>query len=216
MHLRAHAFLFDLDGTLINSIAAVNRVWGAWGQRHGIPWETLKNVIHGRRALDTMQALAPHLAQPEEADRLTAAEIADTEGVVPIPGAIAFLHHLPPERWAIVTSCTPALAAARMRAAGIPEPRVLITAADIIHGKPAPDGFLLAAERLGFRPEDCLVFEDAQAGIEAGQRAGMQVLAITATHEHAKVQISSMPDYSQTSVQIFDDGLTLYVSGDRR
>ena len=208
--ITCQAILFDLDGTLIDSRPAVERVWKAWALRHGIAWETLGPQLHGRRAIDTMRTLMPHLPQPAEADRLTEEEIADTDGVTAIAGALAFLKQLPRHRWGIVTSCPLRLAEARMRAAGIPQPDVLITADLITRGKPDPEGFLLGAKTLGIAPENCLVFEDATAGIEAGLKAGMQVIGV-ATHQAAFKDVISIRDYRHFSLQTMASGLFLEV-----
>ena len=180
------ALLFDLDGTIVNSIAAAERAWAAWAERHGLDVAAFLPTIHGVRGIDTITRLAlPGLDPAVEAEAILQAEIEDVEGVEPIEGAAAFLASLPADRWAIVTSSPRRLALRRLAAAGLPVPAVLVTAEDVARGKPAPDCFLLAAERLGQRIEDCLVFEDAPAGIKAAEAAGAAVVMVTATHRHA-------------------------------
>ena len=180
------ALLFDLDGTIVNSIAAAERAWAAWAERHGLDVAAFLPTIHGVRGIDTITRLAlPGLDPAVEAEAILQAEIEDVEGVEPIEGAAAFLASLPADRWAIVTSSPRRLALRRLAAAGLPVPAVLVTAEDVTRGKPAPDCFLLAAERLGQRIEDCLVFEDAPAGIKAAEAAGAAVVMVTATHRHA-------------------------------
>ena len=180
------ALLFDLDGTIVNSIAAAERAWAAWAERHGLDVAAFLPTIHGVRGIDTITRLAlPGLDPAVEAEAILQAEIEDVEGVEPIEGAAAFLASLPADRWAIVTSSPRRLALRRLAAAGLPVPPVLVTAEDVTRGKPAPDCFLLAAERLGQRIEDCLVFEDAPAGIKAAEAAGAAVVMVTATHRHA-------------------------------
>lgn len=180
------ALLFDLDGTIVNSIAAAERAWAAWAERHGLDVAAFLPTIHGVRGIDTITRLAlPGLDPAVEAEAILQAEIEDVEGVEPIEGAAAFLASLPADRWAIVTSSPRRLALRRLAAAGLPVPAVLVTAEDVARGKPAPDCFLLAAERLGQRIEDCLVFEDAPAGIKAAEAAGAAVVMVTATHGHA-------------------------------
>lgn len=180
------AFLFDMDGTLINSIASAERVWSDWARRHGLDVAAFLPTIHGVRAIETITALAlPGVDPTHEADLLLKAEAADLEGILQIAGAVAFLNSLPPERWAIVTSAPRSLALARMKVAGIPVPAVLVAAEDVSRGKPAPDCFQLGARRLGFDARDCLVFEDAPAGIAAAEAAGASVMVINATHQHA-------------------------------
>ncbi|TIT63361.1 MAG: HAD family hydrolase [Mesorhizobium sp.] len=180
------AFLFDMDGTLINSIASAERVWSDWARRHGLDVAAFLPTIHGVRAIETITTLAlPGVDPTHEADLLLKAEAADLDGILQIAGAVAFLNSLPPERWAIVTSAPRSLALARMKVAGIPVPAVLVAAEDVSRGKPAPDCFQLGARRLGFDARDCLVFEDAPAGIAAAEAAGASVMVINATHEHA-------------------------------
>ncbi len=179
------ALLFDMDGTLINSIAAAERVWAAWAERHGLDVAAFLPTIHGMRGIETIARLAlPGVDPVAEAQAILEGELADVDGVVAIDGAAAFLAALPADRWAIVTSAPRPLALRRLAAAGLPTPPVLVTAEDVRHGKPAPDCFLLAAERLGQRIEDCLVFEDAPAGIQAAEAAGAAVVVVTVTHRH--------------------------------
>ena len=175
------AILFDLDGTLVDSAARVQRLWEVWGRKHGITPEYLMEVMHGRRADETIRIVAPHLSVQDEFRALEAEEIADMEGVRPYPSAEKLLSSLSPYQWAIVTSGTKRVAEARLRHVGLPKPEVFITADDIKAGKPAPDGYLLAASRLHVTPSDCVVIEDAPAGIQAGKSAGMRVIAITST-----------------------------------
>lgn len=179
------ALLFDMDGTLLNSMAVVERVWGAWAIRNGIDPDWLMKSVHGVRAADAIRKLGLSVDPEDEARELAAAEIADVEGIVEIPGATAFLNALPPERWAIVTSAPLELAVRRLGAAGIPAPRHMVTGEDVSAGKPDPQGYRLAAKRLGVRAENCLVFEDAPAGILAGRSAGAEVVVITGAHAAA-------------------------------
>jgi len=180
---RFAAFLFDMDGTLTDSIAAANRVWRRWSLSHGLDPEKILPIIHGVRAGDTIQRLnVPGMDAERETEVIKQAEIDDVEGVVAIKGAAAFLKSLPPERWAVVTSAPRALALRRFAAAGIPVPRVLVSAEDVTRGKPAPDGFLRAARLLDVAPDKCLVFEDTPAGIAAAAAAGAAVVVVNATH----------------------------------
>ena len=180
------ALLFDMDGTIVNSIAAAERVWVAWAERHGLDVEAFMPTIHGVRGIETITRLGlPGVDPAAEAEAILLAEMEDVDGVEAIEGAAVFLASLPPDRWAIVTSSPRRLALRRLAAAGLPVPAVLVTAEDVERGKPAPDCFLLAAERLGQRIEDCLVFEDAPAGIEAADAAGAAVAVVTVTHKHA-------------------------------
>ncbi|MFZ6645516.1 HAD-IA family hydrolase [Undibacterium sp. TJN25] len=182
---RYRAFLFDMDGTIISSIAAAERVWGAWAQRHGLDVENFLPTIHGARSVDTVARLAlPGVDAEAEARAITQAEIDDVEGILQISGAAQFLNSLPADKWAIVTSAPKALAARRLQAAGVPVPAVLVTAEDVAAGKPDPGGYLLAARKLGVAAADCLVFEDAPVGIAAGVAAGATLAVVTATHRH--------------------------------
>lgn len=177
------AFLFDMDGTVLTSLAAAERVWAAWARRRGLDVDAFLPTIHGRRAVDTIARLQlPGLDAEAEAAAITRAEIDDVAGIEPIAGAAAFLASLPADRWAVVTSAPRRLAERRIAAAGLPLPATMVTADDVQHGKPAPDCFLGAAERLGVRIGDCLAFEDAPAGIAAAESAGAAVLVVTATH----------------------------------
>ena len=180
------ALLFDMDGTIVNSIAAAERVWIAWAERHGLDVEAFMPTIHGVRGIETITRLGlPGVDPAAEAEAILLAEMEDVDGVEAIEGAAVFLASLPPDRWAIVTSSPRRLALRRLAAAGLPVPAVLVTAEDVERGKPAPDCFLLAAQRLGQRIEDCLVFEDAPAGIQAAEAAGAAVAVVTVTHKHA-------------------------------
>ncbi|MCO8311698.1 HAD-IA family hydrolase [Pseudomonas mandelii] len=179
------AFLFDMDGTVLNSIAAAERIWTIWALRHGVDVDTFLPTIHGVRAIDTITRLAlPGVDAEAEAAWITEAEIEDVQGIVEVAGAANFLKSLPADQWAIVTSAPRALALRRMAAAGIPEPAVMVTAEDVSAGKPDPAGYRLAARRLGVEPTECLIFEDAAVGIRAGEAAGGHVMVITATHVH--------------------------------
>ena len=177
------AFLFDMDGTVLNSIAVAERIWGYWARLHQLDVADFLPTIHGKRAAETIAALRLPGIDPEaEAASITDAEIEDVTGVLPIPGALQFLSSLPKGKWAIVTSAPRSLATRRLEAAGLPIPDVLITAEDVIAGKPAPECYLQAARRLSVEVSNCLVFEDAPAGIQAGVTAGAPVLVITETH----------------------------------
>ncbi|AYO85625.1 HAD-IA family hydrolase [Methylobacterium brachiatum] len=208
---RFAAFLFDMDGTIISSIASADRAWTRWAQSHGLDVARFLPTIHGVRSVDTIRRLGLPGVDPEaEAAAITQAEIEDVGDIAEIPGARAFLQALPPERWAIVTSAPRELALRRLDAAGMPVPALLVAAEDIDQGKPAPDCFLLAAERLGVAAADCLVFEDAPAGIQAGAAAGATVVVVTATH-HAPIETAhaTIPDYRALTVDAGPDGLRI-------
>jgi sugar-phosphatase len=202
------ALLFDMDGTLLNSIAAAERVWGAWAARHGLDKDRFLPTIHGVRAADTISRQnLEGIDIDAEVEWIMQGELGDVEGVVAIEGIAAMLASLPPERWAIVTSATVELATRRLDAAGIARPPLMISAEDVSRGKPNPDCFLLAAEKLGVTPGDCLVFEDAPAGIQAAEAAGCDVMVITATHQHRmETPHRTIPHYGDIVIELGDDG----------
>lgn len=172
-----------MDGTLLTSIAVAERIWGRWAERHHLDVASFLPTIHGVQTIDTIRRLALPGVDPEiEAAAITRAELDNVDGIEAIAGAADFLRSLPGNRWSIVTSATRDLALRRLAAAGLPLPAVIVTAKDVERGKPAPDGFLLAAKRLGFPISDCLVFEDAPAGIAAAEAAGASLIVITAAH----------------------------------
>ncbi len=179
--IQCSALLFDLDGVLIDSTPAVARVWRRWALEHGFNPEEVVARAHGRPSLTTVREYLPqadHAAENREVERR---EIEDLEGVVPLPGSLDLLAGLPQGRWTIVTSCTRRLAEVRIRAAGLPLPQRIVTSTDILNGKPHPEPFLKGAALLGFSAAQCLVVEDAPAGIRAGKAAGARVIAITTT-----------------------------------
>ena len=179
------AFLFDMDGTLLSSILAAERVWARWARKHGLDVDAFLPTIHGKRSVDTVRMVDIAGVDPEaEAAWITSEEMLDVEGVREIAGAKAVLAALPAGRWAVVTSAPRLLALRRLEAAGLPAPPLMIAAEDVARGKPAPDPFLLAARQLGVEIADCLVFEDAPAGIAAAEAAGATIVVINATHAH--------------------------------
>jgi sugar-phosphatase len=180
--LECDAVLFDLDGVLIDSTICITRHWEAWARQHGLDVDDVMQVAHGIRTVETMQRVAPHLDVEKEAERFTAREVVDSEGVVAIDSASRLLNGLPRDVWAIVTSGSRELATARLRWTGLPIPRTLVTADDVRQGKPAPEPYLVGAKRLGVAVEGCVVVEDAPAGIEAARAAGMRVIGIATTH----------------------------------
>lgn len=203
------AFLFDMDGTLLTSIAAAERVWGAWAQRQGLDPITFLPTMHGQRAIDTIRRLKLPGVDPDiEAAKITKAEIEDVQGVVAIAGAAEFLAALPVDRWAIVTSASRKLAQSRLEAAGLVKPRIIVTGEDVAVGKPDPQCFLLGARRLGFRAANCLVFEDVEAGVKAGRAAGADVMVVTAAgHGLDLPNIQTIDDYTNIVPVVSAEGL---------
>lgn len=203
------AFLFDMDGTILTSIKAAERVWGQWAASHGLDVEAFLPTIHGKRTEETIRALAlPGVDPVREAALITRAEIEDVAGVEAIRGVADFLASLPSGRWAIVTSAPRLLAEARIAAAGLPTPGVLVAAEDVERGKPAPDPFLLGARKLGVAPADCLVFEDTLAGLQSAAAAGMASIVVTTTHTHPlETEVSAVLDYEDLRAVYAADGL---------
>jgi mannitol-1-/sugar-/sorbitol-6-phosphatase len=175
------ALLFDLDGVLVDSTPAVARVWTRWAIAHGFDPEDVVARAHGRPSLTTIRELLPDSDYEAENRIVERGEIEDLDGVVPLPGALELLSSLPDDRWTIVTSCTRKLAEVRIRAAGLPLPAKLVSSNDITHGKPNPEPFLKGASVLGFPAAECVVFEDAAAGVRAGKGAGARVIAFRTT-----------------------------------
>jgi mannitol-1-/sugar-/sorbitol-6-phosphatase len=186
--IQCSALLFDLDGVLIDSTPAVARVWHRWAVEHGFNPEEVVAHAHGRPSLTTVREYLPHADHEAENREVERREIADLEGVVPLPGALDLLASLPPHRWTIVTSCTRRLAEVRIRAAGLPLPARMVTATDITQGKPHPEPYLKGASLLGFSAAQCLVVEDAPAGIRAGKSAGSRVIAFKTTAPLAELR----------------------------
>src|SRR5713226_412030 len=181
------ALLFDMDGVLIDSTPAVARVWSRWAIERGFDPEEVVANAHGRPSLVTVRDYLPNADHDAENREVERREIEDLEGVVPLPGALDLLASLPPERWTIVTSCTRRLAEVRLRAAGLPIPQSMITSNDVTNGKPHPEPYSKAATLLGFSPNDCIVIEDAPAGVRAGKSAGAKVIAFTTTVQSTEV-----------------------------
>ena len=180
--LVCQAILFDLDGVLVDSAECVERTWRAWSARHGLNADDVIDIAHGRRTIETVRAVAPHLDASNEVIALEESEAMTSEGISEVEGARELIAGLPEKRWAIVTSGTRAIASFRLNLVGIPIPLVMVCADDIAHGKPHPEGYLTAASRLGFAPADCVVIEDTPPGIEAAHAGGMRVIAVAATY----------------------------------
>ena len=192
--IQCRGVLFDLDGVLVDSTAAIARVWAGWARVHGFDPEEVTRRAHGRPSIATIRELLPnadHAAEDREVERR---EIADVGGVVALPGAVELLRSLPPDRWAIVTSCTRRLAWVRIEAAHLPRPKHLITSNDVHHGKPHPEPYLKGAEFLGVAPTDCVVLEDAPAGIRAAKSAGSRVVGLRTTASETELE-TAQPDW---------------------
>lgn len=188
MIFTAKAILFDMDGVLIDSAAAVERVWRRWALAHRLDPDVVIEQAHGRRSLETIRAVAPHMNAERENLKVEQMEIEDKEGVTALPGAAELLRSLPAERFAIVTSATRPLAIARLGYAGLPVPRHLVSADDVQLGKPSPEPYLKGAALLHISAADCLVFEDTPAGIVSAHAAGMRVIALGNTYPAHELQ----------------------------
>lgn len=181
--MKFKALLFDLDGTLVDSYESVMRSWKKWAERNDLDVDQTLEFIHGKPAVDSIRQLLPDASEEtikQECLWLEKTEVNDVEGVVPLPGTLEFIQQLEERdiKWAIVTSGTNKVAHARVRAAGLPIPKVFVTKDDVEHGKPHPMPYLLAMEQLGLKASDCIVFEDAPAGVQAGLNAEMAVVGI--------------------------------------
>jgi sugar-phosphatase len=179
---RCSAILFDLDGVLVDSTLSVERQWRIWAREQGISGDKVMAVAHGVRTIEVIRAVAPHLDAEEEVRKLEGREADDHEGVTTMPGAFELVGSIPIGCWGVVTSGTRLLATERLHLFGIPIPRVMVTADDVANGKPHPEPYLKGAELLGANPADCLVIEDAPAGIQSAHGAGMRVIALSSTY----------------------------------
>ena len=179
--IRCRGMLFDLDGVLVDSTPAVARVWAWWAREHGFNADEVVEQAHGRPSIATIRELLPNSDYEAENREVERREIEDIEGVIALPGALKLLEALPLDRWAIVTSCTRRLAEVRIGAAELPKPKYLVTSNDVRRGKPDPEPYLKGAQLLAVPAEECVVFEDAPAGIRAGKGAGARVVALRTT-----------------------------------
>ena len=216
MTIHAQALLFDNDGTLVSSLASVDRCWTRWAGEYGITAEEFARIeLHGRPAAEIAADLLPAHVVPEAVARIEALEVEDVPngGVQLLPGTRELLASLPADRWAVVTSATRRLAEARLDAVGI-LPKTMIAADDITRGKPDPEPYLLAARQLGVDPAHCVVFEDAPAGLQAGRAAGMTTVALTTTHQAHELDADLVvPNLSALSALVTDGGVEISVRG---
>jgi len=211
--VRCDAVLFDLDGVLVDSRACVERILREWAHMHALDPAHVIAVAHGRRTVETIGLVAPHLSAAREAQGLTGIESTATDGVAEVRGARDLLQTLPPSRWAIVTSGARAVATLRLAHTHLPQPSVLICAEDVRRGKPAPDGYRTAANHLGVDPGACIVIEDAPAGLEAARAAGMQSVAVATTHGVAALELATytVPTLAHLAVGDIHNGTSLEI-----
>jgi sugar-phosphatase len=213
-----NAVLFDLDGVLVDSHVVVERTWQRWMRSRSLDIPDIVLRAHGRRSFDTVREIAPHLDTVAEVRWLAAAEEADLDGIVALPGAAAALGALANDRRAIVTSGGRVLARTRLEHVGLPVPEVLVAAEDVHEGKPSPEPYLVAARRLGVDPSNCVVFEDTPAGVEAGRAAGATVLGIATTFSAEALREASAVIASLAAVEVLptDAGFLLHITGETR
>lgn len=213
VEIEARGILFDMDGVLVSSIGSVNRCWRRWAAMYEVPGAESFEIPHGTRAIDIVRELRPDIDANEGLRVIEDMEIADTEDLVVLPGVKALLASLPPERWAIVTSATKRLLLGRLQAAGLPIPERIISGDMVERGKPDPEPYRRGAELLGFAPPECVVVEDAPAGVGAGKAAGCRVLGVLGTHAEAQLVEADWitPSLTEISVQASAGGLLLRV-----
>jgi sugar-phosphatase len=207
VELTCDAILFDMDGTLVDSTECVERQWRLWAERHGLELEPILAVSHGRTTLETIRLVAPHLATAEEIRLFDVAEMEDTDAIKAVRGAVAFVSSVPRDRWAVVTSASRNLARVRLECAGIPSPPVIVCSDDVTRGKPHPEPYSTAARLLGRPSPQCLVFEDARAGVESARAAEMQVVGVTTTFGCEDLgDVVCVPDFERLRLDRADDG----------
>jgi sugar-phosphatase len=211
--MRTHcaALLFDNDGTLVDSSGPITRAWTLFIERYGVDPAELRRVAHGRRDSDIVEHFLPPEQRAAGVELVRTAELTDLDGLVPVPGAVELVESLAGLPWAVVTSATAPLAAARLGAAGLKAPDVIVTAEDVVRGKPDPEGYRLAAGRLGLDPARCIVVEDAPSGIAAARAAGCRSLAVTMTHRPAELAAADwvVPDLRSVRAQPHEAGIAL-------
>lgn len=200
------AILFDLDGVLVDSTRSVERQWRVWAREQGIDGDKVMAVGHGVRAIEVIRAVAPHLDAVLEARKLEKREVDDCDGVVVMPGALDLVRAIPEAEWCVVTSGTHYLASERLQSVGLPVPRVLVAADDVINGKPHPEPYLKGAELLGVNPAECLVIEDAPAGIRAAHAGGMKVIALTSSYPASVVSEADAVVQKLDQIKVTPDG----------
>jgi mannitol-1-/sugar-/sorbitol-6-phosphatase len=206
------AILFDLDGVLVDSTGAVDRHWRIWARERNIDEEKVIAIAHGVRAIEVIRTIAPHLDAEEELRKLERDETSDHNKLEAMPGAIDLVDSLPQNRWGVVTSGSRYIAPDRLRMVGVPVPKVLITADDVINGKPHPEPYLKGAEALGVDPKQCLVIEDAPAGIRAAHAGGMKVIGFASTYKPEQLAQADAVIKTFEELSVAEDGKFLSVN----
>ena len=209
--------LFDSDGILISSLDSAERCWRKWAAMRGVDPDRVIDVMHGRRAIETVAAMCPERDPEAELKVIEKLEMEDVSGLSAMPGALELLRALPHDRWTIVTSATEPLLRVRYTEVGIPIPDRMVTAELVTRGKPHPEPFLAGAALLGFRPEECVVFEDAPSGARAGREAGCIVVATTFSHPAWELDAAHylVEDLTGVTVDLVEDGLVLRLESRR-
>jgi mannitol-1-/sugar-/sorbitol-6-phosphatase len=190
IRISCRGVLFDLDGVLVDSIPAATRVWTAWALKQGFDPDEVVHKAYGRPSITTVREYLPEGDAEAENREIERREIADVEDVKALPGAVELLQALTPDRYAIVTSGTRPLAEARIRAASLPLPKNLVTSSDITRGKPDPEPYLKGAAKLGLSASDCVVIEDAGAGVRSAKAAGARVIGLRTSHSEAELRVA--------------------------
>jgi mannitol-1-/sugar-/sorbitol-6-phosphatase len=208
---RCRAILFDLDGVLVDSAECIERTWRGWATRHHLDPDSVIALAHGRRAIETVRLIAPELSADAELAALAASEATTAEGIYEIPGARELLELLPAGGWAVVTSGIRPVAEFRLRYTRLPLPAVMICADEITRGKPHPEGYLVAAARLGVSAADCVVIEDTPAGIESAHAAGMRVVAIAATYPLDSLRAADAVVERLTDLTVVNTGTEIHI-----
>ena len=207
------AILFDLDGVLCDSTQSVDREWREWAARKGVDGDAVMAIAHGVRTIEVIRRVAPHLNAEVEAAAIENHEAHDQRGVTVMPGAVELVNSIPTGRWGVVTSGSRLLARNRLRHCGLPIPDVLITSDDVVNGKPHPEPYLKGANGLKFAPAECLVIEDAPAGIQSARAAGMKVIGIASTYSPSKLGAADavINGLEALSVKVVDGRLEISV-----
>lgn len=200
------AILFDLDGVLVDSTKAVEREWREWAANKGVNGDAIMAIAHGVRTVEVIRRAAPHLDAETEASLIENHEAHDQRGVTVMPGALQLVQSIPNGRWGVVTSGSRLLARNRLEFCGLPIPDVLVTSDDVTFGKPHPEPYLKGAVQLEFAPVECLVIEDAPAGIEAGKAGGMKVIGVTSTYQRPALHLADAIAAKLSDIQISSNG----------
>jgi len=200
------AILFDLDGVLCDSTKAVDREWREWAARKGVDGDAIMAIAHGVRTIEVIRRVAPHLDAEAEAAAIENHEAGDQRGVTVMPGALELVRSIPDGRWGVVTSGSRLLATNRVRHCGLPVPKVLVTSDDVTQGKPHPEPYLKGAQLLGFSPAECLVIEDAPAGIESARAGGMKVIGIMSTYGAEALRLADVVVGRLGEIQVTSNG----------